>query len=551
MLLLSFYFAASASAGNCKGRIINPITDVCWSCVFPIKLGGVTLSSGKNADPETDANRLCLCASGANITVGLNMSFWEPLRTAEVVRTPYCFPSLGGMELNVGIRAPAHGRTPNKSTSAQRSSFYHLRPSNRSQKLDRRRRPRASHQTWEPTVMLSTLPRALISSALLMLLSSSAVAYDKQSAMDAAKEEAARLSIKDILTESSASGTVPEYGSDVSELKDLFAKGQGNLLTPGSSKADGCLSQTSMDCRAVQVIYDTHSRPDWEESDFDNILADRDHLLNKLPDLPPNGQEICETITTTRPPQTDFSVCEETTVGSSTQSCFEGWTEKLDVSTLFECIARTGKKLTVECLADYNETSQDYTCLHTPPQTCHVGEKVQIHSTYQYRCKTQQFEQNTYRCNRYLEVVGYSGCEIGKFFEAQSETSASLGKDACNGGDVIELKYQCANDFIPRLRIETNVKNSANFGFEIQAADFQNEHYFSNCKGVWTGQTRCIGVNCTVDIKMDIYTRPGKWDYSGSIQKRFSFQKNVNDISLDKWRTTCVSDDGKVVEFES
>lgn len=74
-----------------KGRIINPITDVCWSCVFPIKLGGVTLSSGKNADPETDANRLCLCASGANITVGLNMSFWEPLRTAEVVRTPYCF----------------------------------------------------------------------------------------------------------------------------------------------------------------------------------------------------------------------------------------------------------------------------------------------------------------------------------------------------------------------------------------------------------------------------------------------------------------------------
>lgn len=84
-------------------------------------------------------------------------------------------------------------------------------------------------------------------------------------------------------------------------------------------------------------------RPGWEESDFDNILADRDHLLNKVPDLPPNGGEICETITTTRPPQTDLAVCEETTVGSTAQSCFEGWTEKLDVSTLFECIARTGK----------------------------------------------------------------------------------------------------------------------------------------------------------------------------------------------------------------
>lgn len=175
--------------------------------------------------------------------------------------------------------------------------------------------------------MLNNSPRAAIATALLMLFSSHTGAYDKQSAMDAAKEEAAKLSIKDILTESSASGTVPEYGSDVSELKDLFSKGQGNLLTPGTSKADGCLSQTSMDCRAVQVIYDTHSRPGWEESDFDNILADRDHLLNKVPDLPSNGEEICETITTTRPPQTDFAVCEETTVGSSTQSCFEGWTE--------------------------------------------------------------------------------------------------------------------------------------------------------------------------------------------------------------------------------
>lgn len=62
--------------------------------------------------------------------------------------------------------------------------------------------------------MLNNSPRAAIATALLMLFSSHTGAYDKQSAMDAAKEEAAKLSIKDILTESSASGTVPEYGSD-------------------------------------------------------------------------------------------------------------------------------------------------------------------------------------------------------------------------------------------------------------------------------------------------------------------------------------------------
>ena len=59
--------------------------------------------------------------------------------------------------------------------------------------------------------MLNNSPRAAIATALLMLFSSHTGAYDKQSAMDAAKEEAAKLSIKDILTESSASGTVQMF----------------------------------------------------------------------------------------------------------------------------------------------------------------------------------------------------------------------------------------------------------------------------------------------------------------------------------------------------
>lgn len=127
-ILLTFLCLAATkdTLANCSGKVINPVSDVCWSCVFPLKLGGATLTEGKNPDPKTDANALCMCVSGANVTVGLNMSFWEPLRTAEVVRTPYCFPSLGGLDLDVGIRAPAHGRTPNKSVSGQRSSFYQV-----------------------------------------------------------------------------------------------------------------------------------------------------------------------------------------------------------------------------------------------------------------------------------------------------------------------------------------------------------------------------------------------------------------------------------------
>ncbi len=117
---------SSSAEAACRGKIINPVTDVCWSCIFPIKLGGITLASGKNPDPNTGANTFCACTSGANIKVGMNMSFWEPLRTAEIVRQPYCFPSLGGLDLDVGIRAPAHGRTPSKTAASGRTSFYQV-----------------------------------------------------------------------------------------------------------------------------------------------------------------------------------------------------------------------------------------------------------------------------------------------------------------------------------------------------------------------------------------------------------------------------------------
>lgn len=366
-------------------------------------------------------------------------------------------------------------------------------------------------------------------------------------ATDAAKEEAAKVAIKDFLNENAAQSTIPAFGADVTELKDLFSKGQGNLLVPGGDKAEGCLSKNAPDCQAVQVIYDTHLRPGRDESEFDGILSDRDHLLQKVPSLPSGGDEICETVTTVRPPQTDFAVCEETQ-NASTQSCFEGWIEKLDVSTLFACVARTGQKLRVECLADYVHTSQDYTCLHAPLQSCSVGEVVSVQSDYRYRCRTQKFLNKTYRCNRYLEVVGYAGCQLGSFFEAKSETSSHLGQDACNGGDVIELKYQCSEDLIPKIRLETNVKNEKNFSFEVQASDFESEYLFSNCKGVWKGRTRCTGVNCTSEIQMDIYTNPKNWTFSGTLKKNFSFQRTTDSVSADKWRVTCVSEDGSVIE---
>ena len=109
----------AASEPHCPGRFPNPVTDVCWSCVFPIVVG-TNVPLGKVPEdsytPETDASALCVCGENVNVQGGVNLSFWEPLRTAEVVRHAWCSPTLGGVTLaeNGGItRSPDHGRGQN------------------------------------------------------------------------------------------------------------------------------------------------------------------------------------------------------------------------------------------------------------------------------------------------------------------------------------------------------------------------------------------------------------------------------------------------------
>lgn len=100
--------AGAASAAQCYGRFMNPVSDICWSCVFPVTIGNARTSAA-GEDFQTDARTVCSCVGGANARVGVNMGFWEPVRIAEVVREPYCFPVLNGLKLDPGVRAPEPG----------------------------------------------------------------------------------------------------------------------------------------------------------------------------------------------------------------------------------------------------------------------------------------------------------------------------------------------------------------------------------------------------------------------------------------------------------
>ena len=83
----------------CQGKMLNPVTDICWSCVFPITLGGMKIVSGSEDTPNPH-QLLCVCPRPPLPPLpGIPISFWEPIRLVDVTRTPYCLVSMGGIQL--------------------------------------------------------------------------------------------------------------------------------------------------------------------------------------------------------------------------------------------------------------------------------------------------------------------------------------------------------------------------------------------------------------------------------------------------------------------
>lgn len=93
---LSSVEVPGSAAGNCTDGFINPITDVSWECIFPIRVGGVQMGPTHLTDPTgSTSNPICTCEAGAIPRVGIKVEFWEPARIIDTVSTPYCLMALG------------------------------------------------------------------------------------------------------------------------------------------------------------------------------------------------------------------------------------------------------------------------------------------------------------------------------------------------------------------------------------------------------------------------------------------------------------------------
>jgi len=100
------------------------ITDVCWDCLFPIRVMGAKLGGGST--PTKAANKtMCVCFDNAGVPEpGIGVGYWEPARMIEIVRESGCAPSLGGMSLP-GTNRRHQGTTGADDGDSSDAGFYH------------------------------------------------------------------------------------------------------------------------------------------------------------------------------------------------------------------------------------------------------------------------------------------------------------------------------------------------------------------------------------------------------------------------------------------
>jgi conjugal transfer pilus assembly protein TraU len=122
-LLLGVTPGLQAADVECQGRFVNPITDICWQCLFPISIGSLAVSGSAAPDTANPASPIQICPMGILYRIGLAIGYWEPMALTDVTRSPYCMVNLGGINLGVGKVGKG---TAGQSDKVAAGAFYHV-----------------------------------------------------------------------------------------------------------------------------------------------------------------------------------------------------------------------------------------------------------------------------------------------------------------------------------------------------------------------------------------------------------------------------------------
>ena len=111
-------FAVCAPTG---ALTVDIILKADYTAMFPLRIAGIPIIPGRIQDVGGSVSSpICICKDPIP-RIGIPVSFFEPSRLIEVVKDPYCFPSMGfGLTTSGG----ALGGTSGDDGSGNQSTFY-------------------------------------------------------------------------------------------------------------------------------------------------------------------------------------------------------------------------------------------------------------------------------------------------------------------------------------------------------------------------------------------------------------------------------------------
>lgn len=121
--IILFTLLSTINTLSADGLLVNPITDVCWNCLFPMTVSGVNVTLGHK--DHISYNKVACFCGGVSPKGGIPLSFYEPANLVDVTVHPYKMLGLGGISLG-SDSIKNKGSISSNINNGTRTSFYHV-----------------------------------------------------------------------------------------------------------------------------------------------------------------------------------------------------------------------------------------------------------------------------------------------------------------------------------------------------------------------------------------------------------------------------------------
>lgn len=290
-----------------------------------------------------------------------------------------------------------------------------------------------------------------------------------------AAQSVARPNYGSIVTNDKRNDVVnKDFIGDTSDLSDLRTEsGMGDLFTPGSNKANGCLSKNDPECLAVQLVYRAGAnKPDLSDEEKDKILGDYEEVIGNTDDLIASAGDIvssethCETVSTVIPGLSEIEVCDEATGGIVTGTCSEGWKMEMGTRELYRCHTNAvseAKTCRIEKEV-LSHTENRYSCIKAPAEyndaKCTVPVTVDVKKTYPYQCTIETRPPTTETCIRTLGIEVIAPCTADQKTNVSLKDFKDVGYTATGINQNATVSYACSNSMKVTIKIGTRTMGS-------------------------------------------------------------------------------------------